>query len=170
MIQVFAATFRHGSITSPINRGSYHEALLHAAAHPDRNEKMLRFLLGEMLYCEFHPDNLDDNLFGEFKGCLKNDFPIKPELIEVKSILRCGFHSPTINAYALFELEVEREFTCSDWTIDHSTHPSVHNALKMCWTFPWANNPVDEYYERHIDVDAVFPLVVDEANFMPITC
>jgi hypothetical protein len=162
MEQVFAATIHHGSIGANHRNNTYWNALVDAASHPDRNDKMLRYLLGEMIESVFDPKKLDSDIYGNLLTGLDFSGPIRCNQVEVISISRSGIYPPTIKVYALFVLPVAKEITNDDWHDVHCDHASIADAINFYWTFPWSS--------KSEGAEPLYPLVADQINFMPIAC
>jgi len=163
MEQVFAATIRHGAIGTNHSNNTYWNALVDAVSHPDRNEKMLRYMLGEMIECVFDPKKLDPAIYGDLLNGLDDSIVIRCDQVEVISISRNGIYPLTIMVYALFILQIDKEITSDDWLDLHSDHATIADAINFYWTFPWSSN--SEGVEQPL-----YPLVADQINFMPIAC
>jgi len=169
MVQVFAITVRHGAIsTSSTNPFSI--AMLEAASQPDRNDRMLRFMLGELIECVFYPELLDHDVYGDLIDGFDNWTPMRPAQVEVNAIYQDGMEPPTLAVYALFQLPVLDEIQCKDWTDLHCNHPSIAKAFRFYWAFPWSSTRENDLDERNPDDPHLYPLTADQINFMPISC
>lgn len=169
MVQVFAVTVRHGAIsTSPTN--TFSAALIEASSHPERNEKMLRFMLGELIECVFYPEHLDREVYGDFLEWFDDWNPVRPAQIEVNAIYGNVMEPPTVAVHALFPLPVLEEIQCKDWTDLQCSHPSIAKAFRFYWAFPWSSTRGNDLDERDPDAPHLYPLTADQINFMPITC
>jgi hypothetical protein len=168
MVQVFAITVRHGAISSNgIN--TYSKALLEAASHPVRNDKMLRFMLGELIECVFYPELLDREVYGDLLDGFDDWNPVRPAQIEVNAIYRDAMRPPTLSFHALFPLPVLEEIPCTDWSDLHCSHPSIAKAFRFYWAFPWSSTLEGHFDECNPDDPHLHPLTADQINFMPIT-
>jgi hypothetical protein len=169
MVQVFAVTVRHGAIsTNGIN--TYSKAILEGASQPERNDKMLRFMLGEMIECVFYPELLDREVYGDLLDGFDDWNPMRPVHIEVNAVYRDAIRPPTVAVYALFRLPVLDEIQCKDWTDLLSDHPSIAKAFRFYWSFPWSSKLEGDIDERNPDDTRLYPLTADQINFMPIAC
>jgi hypothetical protein len=170
MVQVFAVTVRHGAIDTNNSSNTFSAALIEAASHPERNTKMLRFMLGEMIECVLYPELLDREVYGHLLEWFDDWNPVKPAQIEVNTIYKEDMSPPTIAVYALFPLPVLEEIQCKDWSDLQSSHPSIAAAFRFYWAFPWSSKLEGEFDERNPDDPRLYPLTADQINFMPITC
>ena len=169
MVQVFAVTVRHGAISSNgIN--TFSKALVAAASQPERNDKMLRFMLSEVIECVFYPDLLDRRVYGELLDGFDDCNPVTPSRIEVNAIYKRVLCPPTLSFHALFRLPVIKEIKCSDWTDLQSSHPSIASAFRFYWSFPWSSTLEGDIEGRNPDEPRLNTLTADQINFMPITC
>ena len=169
MVQVFAVTVRHGAISSNgIN--TYSKALLEGASHPERNDRMLRFMLGEMIECVFYPEYLDREVYGDLLDGFDDFNPVRSAQVEVNAIYKQEGCPPTVAVYALFRIPVLEYINCSDWTDLHCEHPSIAKAFRFYWAFPWSSTREIALDERNPDATHLYPLTADQINFMPIDC
>lgn len=173
MSQVFAATVYDGVIGSAGHSSSFGSMLLKAAKHPDRDNRFLRYLLGEMLKCVFFPDQLDPVLYATLLDQLPDKKPIYPDKIEINALYSNGLHSPSLSAHAIFYLPIQTEISCAEWTTQHKEHSSIASAVRLYWTFPWDSNtgtPDNHQAGRVLDETGLNRLDVDRIAFMPINC
>ena len=169
MVQVFAVTVRHGAISSNgIN--TFSKALVAAASQPERNDKMLRFMLSEVIECVFYPDLLDREVYGDLLDGFDDWNPMTPSRIEVNAIYKNEMCSPTLSFHALFRIPVLEYVQSSDWTDLHCSHPSITKAFRFYWAFPWSSTLEKGLDERNPDDPHLYPLMADQINFMPIDC
>lgn len=112
MVQVFVVTVRHGAIASnDIN--TYSKALLEGASHPERNDRMLRFMLGEMIECVFYPEYLDREVYGDLLDGFDDFNPVRSAQVEVNAIYKQVGCPPTLSLHALFRIPVLEYINCS---------------------------------------------------------
>lgn len=169
MVQVFAVTVRHGVISSnSIN--TYSKALLEAASHPERNNKMLRFMLGEVIECVFYPEFLDREVYGDLLDGFDDWDQMRPAQIEVNAVYKQDMCAPTLSLHALFRIPILNYINCSDWSELHCDHPSIAKAFRFYWAFPWSSKLEGDTGGRNPDDARLYPLTADQINFMPIDC
>ena len=160
MQQTFRATILNGTISASESNSALEMVILQAVKRKHRNNQFMRFLLAELLECQFIPSLLPTDEFAPLLEALTDWDSRFADRVEINSVNFNGPYCPEIVATAEFTLPVHYKVQPKDYRYETSTDKSLQNAVRFYWT--WRDGVQsgdlsrleDEYHQLHSDTVA----------------
>jgi len=139
MQQTFRATIFNGILSASENCTALELVILQTVKRKHRNGQFMRFLLAELLECQFIPSLLPGNQFSPLLDALTDHDTRLASTVEINAVNFNGPYSPQIIATAEFVLPVKYKMLPMDWTYEMSVSKALEDAVRFYWT--WRDSP-----------------------------
>lgn len=135
MQQTFKAVILNGTISESASNTALEMVILQAVRRKHRNSQFMRFLLAELLECQFIPTLLPTDEFAPLLEALTDwDMRIASS-VEINAVNFNNPYCPEIVATAEFVLPVHYQLNPKDFTFDMSMSPALQDAVRFYWTW-----------------------------------
>jgi len=135
MLQTFRATILNGTISASESNTALEMVILQAVKRKHRNSQFIRFLLAELLECQFIPSLLPTDQFAPLLDALSNWDTCIANRVEINAVNFNDPYCPEIVATAEFILPVHYQLTPKDYSYEMSMDKSLQNAVRFYWTW-----------------------------------
>ena len=135
MQQTFRATILNGTISASESNSALEMVILQAVKRKHRNNQFIRFLLAELLECQFIPYLLPTDEFAPLLEALSDWDTRIANRVEINAVNFNGPYCPQIVATAEFILPVHYKLRPQDYSYEMSMDKSLQNAIRFYWTW-----------------------------------
>jgi hypothetical protein len=135
MQQTFRATILNGTICATEASTPLEMVILQAVKRKHRNNQFMRFLLAELLECQFIPALLPTDEFAPLLEAMTDWDTRTANSVEINAVNFNGPYCPLIVATAEFILPVKYQLQPQDYSYEMSMDKSLQNAVRFYWTW-----------------------------------
>lgn len=162
---LFKATIVNGEIGGGRDVSPLESVILQATKRRHHNNHFMRFLLAELLECEFNPALLPEREFAPLLNVLCDMRPVYASTVEINTVNQIGMCSPRILATAEFALPVKGIMPVTDWTYEMSSSRSLLDAVRFYWAWPDAPRNCDGMFDASSAITEFHPVFSDFIAF-----
>ena len=135
MQQTFKAVILNGTISDSASNTALEMVILQAVRRKHRNSQFMRFLLAELLECQFIPTLLPTDEFAPLLEALTDWDTRIASRVEINAVNFDSPFCPQIVATAEFILPVHYPLQPKDFTYEMSMSPALQDAVRFYWTW-----------------------------------
>jgi len=135
MQQTFRAVILNGTISESESNSALEMVILQAVRRKHRNSQFMRFLLAELLECQFIPSLLPTDEFAPLLEAMTDWDTRLANRVEINAVNFTSPYSPEIVATAEFILPVHYRLKARDFSYEMSTSNALLDAVRFYWTW-----------------------------------
>lgn len=162
---LFRATIVNGQISGGHDASPLESVILQSTKRRHHNNHFMRFLLAELLECEFNPALLPEAEFAPLLKVLCDMRPVYASTVEINSVNQIGPCNPRIVATAEFVLPVKRMLPLKAWTYEMSSSRALLEAVRFYWAWPDAPRNSDGMFDASSAITEFHPIFSDFIAF-----